>query len=351
MKIIKVGMIGAGAIAKYHCAGIKTHPQGEVVAVADSSAKRAQAIKKEFGLARTYSSAEDLIADPELDAVIVALPNIYHAPVSIAALKSGKHVLCEKPFAMNRKEAARMIQTAKKKRKVLMVGMNWRYRQDTQTLKALIERGELGEIYHGKARLLRRSGIPKFGTWFCRKKISGGGAMLDIGVHMLDCCLYLMDNFKPVAVSGATYTKFGNRGLGEGGWGLSDQGQHVFDVDDFATALIKMRNGATVQLDISWALHQKDANLSNVHLYGTKAGAGLLPPELYRYPKKPGKYEVVKPRKVKFPPSKLDRGYNWIDVIVRKGKPLCTLTQALTVQKILDAIYASGKTGKEVRIK
>ena len=351
MNRIRVGMIGAGMIADSHCAGINQHPHAKVVAIADLSAERRKAVKDKYALEKDFEKWSDLVADPDIDAVSIALPNALHAPVAEAALKSGKHVMLDKPFALNRAEAARVLKAAEKAGKVFMLGMNQRFERESQTIRALVKRGDLGEIYHAKAYWVRRSGSPKFGTWFCRKDLAGGGCMMDIGVHVLDLCLHLMGNFKPVAVSGATYTKFGNRGIGEGGWGLSDRGKHVFDVDDFATALIKLENGATVQLDASWALHQNDGDQHNVKLFGTAGGASVWPVRLFRFGKKPGEYEIVEPQGVAMQYPHGNRFMNWIDVILRKDKPMCTPDEALTVQKILDAVYESSTSGKEVRIK
>ncbi len=351
MKTVKVGMIGAGQIAYGHCRSLQKHPQAELVAVADPSTQRARALKKEFGLQDTYDAADDLLAEADVDAVTIAVPNAFHAPLSLAALKAEKHVLLDKPFALNAQEAKKVVQAAKRARRVFMLGMNWRYRPETQTLRTLVGRGELGEIYHAKTSIRRRAAIPTFGTWFGRKKLAGGGALLDLGVHFLDLCLYAMDNFQPVAVSGAAYRKFGHRGLGEGSWGMSDRGKHVFDVDDFATGFIKCKNGATVQLDASWVLHQAENVKSSVELFGTEGGASLMPLQIYRFGKKKGEYEVTEPQNVKLTYPDADRHMNWINAILKKEKPACTPAQALTVQKVLDAIYKSSETGKEVRIR
>jgi len=344
-------MIGAGAIAPYHCKAINEHPRAEVVAVADSSPRRANALKREFKMQRVYAKVDDLIADPDIDAVSIALPTYLHAPVTIAALGAGKHVMLDKPFAMNQKEAVRIIAAAKKSRKVLTVGMNQRFTRQAQTIRALKERGELGQIYHGKAYWRRRSGSPRFGTWFCQKSKSGGGCLLDIGVHMLDLCLSIMGNFRAEAVSGAAYTKFGNRGLGEGGWGKSDRGRRVFNVDDLAGALIKLRGGASVILEVSWARHQEVHNRHNVELFGAEAGAQVFPPRLFRFGKKKGEYEVVEPQGVAIAYPHCDRLQNWIDAILGEAKIECTLDQSLAIQKIIDGIYQSAKTGRETRIR
>jgi predicted dehydrogenase len=344
-------MIGAGAIADDHCKNLQKCPDVHVAAVADLSQERRELVKKNYQMSRAYEKWEDLVNDPDLDAVVVALPNAFHAPVSLAALKAGKHVLLEKPFAMNVAEARQVVATAKKMKKVLMVGMNQRYNIEAQSLRAIIGRGELGEIYHAKSMWCRRSGSPRFGTWFVNKKLSGGGCMLDIGVHMLDLTLYLMDNWEPVAVSGHIYGKFGHRGLGEGGWGKSDRNAKTkFDVDDFGTGYITFKNGATLGITISWAVHQETGNRMTAEFCGTEAGASFAPLKLFRPARKAGEYEVVTPQDVKIPHRYQSRQANWIDAILGKDKPLCTLDQALVVQKILDAIYRSSETGREVRL-
>jgi predicted dehydrogenase len=351
MTKIKVGIVGAGQISYGHVTQINEHPGAEVVAVADPSEKRAKLLQEKFSLPQRYQDAKEMIADPEIDAVSIAVPNFLHAPVALDALKAGKHVLLDKPFALNYKEAQSVVAAAKKAKKVFTMGMNWRFNQHAQTIRALTDRKEFGEIYHAKATILRRCGIPKFGTWFCEKKKSGGGCMLDIGVHFLDLCLYAINNFKPVSVSGQTYTKFGNRKLGGGTWGMSDPGKHVFDVDDFASALIRFENGATVTLDVAWAMHQKEDTKMSVQLMGTQAGASMLPQaEIYRYGKKKGEYEVVEPQKVKPPYPGKTRFGNWIDAILKKDKLCCAPEEALAVQKILDGIYESSRTGKEVKL-
>jgi predicted dehydrogenase len=346
-------MIGAGAIAGDHCTNVNRYTGARMVAVADISRERREEVKKAFDIPTDYEDWKDLVADPDIDAVTIALPNALHASVSLAAINAGKHVLLDKPFALSYAEAKKVADAAKKNKKVMMVGMNQRFRRDAQTLRAIVERGDLGEVYHAKSYWYRRMGSPKFGTWFVNKKLSGGGCLLDIGVHFLDLGLYLIDNWKPVAVSGQVYGKFGHRGIGEGGWGKSDRDTKLkFDVDDFAMGLIKFSNGATLELNVSWVLHQEAGDRNNEELYGTDAGASLAPLKLFRQSaSKPGEYEVVAPQNVKIPHFYENRQFNWLDTILGKDKPLCTIEQALVVQKVLDAIYASSKTGREVRLR
>ena len=350
MSTIKVGVIGAGGIAPSHCEGVLKHPNGELLAIADTHPGRAKEIQERYAVPKVYTEVNTLINDADLDAVSIGLPTFLHAEVAIAALESGKHVMLDKPFAMSRTEAVKVIETAKKMNKVFAVGMNQRFNESAQTIKAIVERGELGEIYHAETYWCRRTGAPKFGTWFNDKSKSGGGTLLDIGVHALDLCLYLIGNFEPERVSGAAYTKFGNRGIGEGGWGRSDVGEQVFDVDDFATALIKLEGGATVILKTSWVRHQADISQMDLEIFGTEAGAHVYPPKICRFSKTPGEYEVVEPQNVKLRHPSCDRIVNWIDAILGEDELECKPEQSLAVQKIIDAIYESSNTGKEVAI-
>jgi predicted dehydrogenase len=352
LSTVRFGLIGAGAIAHHAADAILRHPNAKLVAVQDLNLERLQALQKKHSLEFAHQKVEELLANNAIDAVYIAVPNKFHIPLTIQALEAGKHVLLEKPFAMNAVEAEKAINFAKKVGLVLNVGMNQRFTPDSQKIKTLVEQGALGEIYHAKAYWRRRTGIPKLGTWFGTKEVAGGGSLYDIGVHMLDLCLYTMNNFEPVSVVGATYTKFGNRGLGEGGWGLSDRKADAkFDVDDFASAFIRFANGATVTLDTTWACHQALANMENVDLFGTEAGATLRPARLFRGgTAAPATYEVLDEIKATLKYPHADRFHNFINHL-RGEEELCTSTdQALTVQKILDGIAESNKTGKEVRL-
>jgi predicted dehydrogenase len=351
LSTVRFGFIGAGAIAHYAADAVRSHPHAKLVAIQDPHLERRAVLQKKHSLEFAHEAVEELLANTSLDAVYIAVPNKFHIPLALQALEAGKHVILEKPFAMNATEAEKAIAVAKGAGLVLNVGMNQRFTADSQKIKQLVEDGVLGEIYHAKAYWLRRSGIPKLGTWFGDKEIAGGGSLYDIGVHMLDLCLYTIDNFSPISVVGATYTKFGNRGLGEGGWGLSDRAELPFDVDDFASAFIRFANGATVTLDTAWACHQAVANDDNVEIYGTEAGATLRPARLFRNGAGlSAKYEIVDDPKVALKMPHQERFHNFINHL-RGEEELCVSThQALVVQKILDAIAESNRTGREVRL-
>lgn len=343
-------MVGAGQIASYNCAGLQAHPEAEVVAVADPSHERAAALQEKFGLARTYERAEELFADSGVDAVVIAVPNVFHADYAIGALEAGKHVMLDKPFAINLGEAMAVAEAVRSSGKIFTVAMNMRFQEEPQLAKVLIDEDIVGDIYHGKAYWFRRSGIPRLGTWFGQKKLAGGGVLLDIGVHLLDLCLYLMDNFEAEAVTGATHKTFGHRGLGEGGWGLSNRGSGTFDVEDLAMALIKLKGGATVNLEVAWAIHQEEVNRHNVEIFGSEAGVTAFKNRLCRFGAEPGSYDVTIPEKKPLPYPHANRFINWIEAILDREPILCTLDQSLAVQKVLDAIYASAEEGREIRL-
>ena len=348
-KVVKAGVIGCGQIGLAHINGLNSSPNAEVIAVADVSKKRVKAAAKEHNVANAYEDYKELLANPDIDAITVALPNYLHAAACLDALAAGKHVCCEKPFAMNANEAQAIVSLAKKKRKTFMLGMNFRFNPNVQSVKAHVDNGDLGEVYHARSMWLRRAGIPRIGSWFTQKKYAGGGGMLDIGVHLLDATLHLMGNFKPKAVSGQIYTKFGNRGMGDGTWGMSEINKKAkFDVDDHAAAIIKLAGGKTVALEISWAAFQETPNTQALELFGTDGGASVFPPKIYKIEKK--EYKVIEPdaSNLALP---AERMHHFVDSIVTRRKPICTMDQALAIQKILDAIYESSKTGKEVRIK
>ncbi len=345
---IRFGLIGAGQIADISAGEINAHEQAKVVALHDLHTGRLETLADKHQIQHRFATSHDLLSCKDVDAVYIAVPNKFHVPLAIQALQAGKHVILEKPFAMNLKEAETVATVARTSGKCFTLGMNLRFLEEVQKIKSAVEEGELGEVYHGKAYWFRRSGIPKLGTWFGNKELAGAGAINDIGVHYLDACLYLMNNFEPASVSGVTYTKFGNRGLGEGDWGNSDKEDITFDVDDFASALIKMKNGSTVHLEVTWACHTAEENRQGIELFGTEAGASLSPAKLFRPGSKPNDYHAIEVgiRSNPFPHG--NRFHNFINHIQGDEPLAMNLEQGLAVQKILDGVSESSRTGREV---
>ncbi len=350
MRTIRFGLIGAGSIATITARELRGHANVELRAVADPSESRRAALASSLKIGACYAHADELLRDPEIDAVYVAVPNTLHASLASDALTAGKHVLLDKPFALSAVEAQQVADTADASGKTLMLGMNQRFDANVQRAKQMFEAGTLGDVYHAKAFWRRRSGIPRIGSWFTNKATSGGGALLDIGVHMLDTSLYVLGNFQPVSVSGATYTRFGQRGLGDGDWGKSEREHTKFDVDDFATALIRLDTGTTISLDAAWALHQPRGNDMGVYLYGEDAGLSVYEDLLYRQGEN-GEYYSIEGSNIddlRYPHC--SRAHHFVNVLLGEEEPAVTLDEALSVQRILDAIYLSSQTGEEVRL-
>lgn len=344
---LRFAVIGAGAIGLNHMHSISTSPRAKLAAIAETSDQRRQEAADKFKAGLAVADYRDLLHRADIDAISIALPNYLHAPVAIAALKAGKHVHLDKPMAFNAREAAAIIALAKKNKRTFMVGQNQRFSREAQTLKHFVDNGTLGDIYHARAWWLRRAGIPRIGSWFTQKKYAGGGCLLDIGVHMLDLALHLVGNFQPVTVTGITHSRFGPRGLGGGGWGKSEIDPHAkFDVDDLAAALIKLKGGKSVILEVSWAAHICEQN-HGVQIYGTEGGGQVFPVKIC----KPGatSYDIITPESVKLPVPE-DRLHHFINCVLDGTKPMCLPEQSLAVQKILDGIYKSAATGKEVRL-
>ncbi|HWL17098.1 MAG TPA: Gfo/Idh/MocA family oxidoreductase [Opitutus sp.] len=344
-----VAVLGAGAIGLDHLSSFKAHPAVRLAVVADTSPERARAAADLYNVAEISDDYREVIARDDIDIVSIALPNYLHAPVGLAALKAGKHLMIDKPMATNATDAAQLVKEAKKRRLLLMVGQNNRFSPDVQTLKQLVDRGVLGEVYHAKTAWTRRGGIPRIGSWFTQKKFAGGGSTYDIGVHALDRCLYLLGEFDAVAVSGQTYAKFGPQGLGEGTWGKSEiDPKKPFDVEDLSVALIKLRSGRTVLLETSWAAHQPLADFNGTQLFGTKAGALIPNLQLFRQTENGYAVESVATATSLVNPNRM---VHFVDCLLGREEPYVKTEESLAVQKILDAIYLSARTGREVRLK
>lgn len=276
---LRVGVIGAG-VGALHLAAYKQIPEVEIVALAGLDDDRVKKVAAEYGVPQTYREYEQMLAAGNVDAVSVCLPNYLHAPVAIAALQAGKHVLVEKPLARNAAEGREIVQAARAQDKVLMISFDKRHRSDVIWIKQYIDSGAIGRVYYAKAHWMRRQGIPRLGSWFVSKEQAGGGPLVDLGVHVLDIAMYLMGEPKPLAVSANTYAEFGPRGQKGWGWGgrlaqFSDENLE-YEVEDLATAFIRLEGGATLLLEASWATHSSAADDFGVTLYGSEGGIEMF---------------------------------------------------------------------------
>ena len=253
---LRCAVIGTGGFGLDHLNSLLHCPRAAAVALAEINPERLKEAADRYKISRAYADYQDLLDQPDIDAVTIAVPNHLHARIAIDSLQARKHVLLEKPMALNAKEAARILETSKKMRRTLMVAQNFRFNRHTQVAKAIVERGDLGEVYHARCFWLWRNNIPRIGSWFTQKQYSGGGCTMDLGVHMLDTCLHLLGDFEVKSVSAQTFARFGPRGLGETDWGKSPiDPKKPFDVEDYSVALLKLKSGRTLSLETSWAGH------------------------------------------------------------------------------------------------
>ena len=272
--MLKVGVIGGGSISEFHIKPYMVNDGVELVALCDSNEQRLAQAGKRYSVNGLYSNYQELLKNPEVDAVSICTWNNTHAEIAIAALEAGKHVLVEKPLCITVEQALAVEAAVKKSGKVLQVGFVRRHGDNTKLLKQFIDQDELGEIYYAKASCLRRLGNP--GGWFSDQSKSGGAPLIDLGVHMIDICWYLMGKPRPVSVSGNTYSKLGNRSHIQNlsFYQAADYDPALNDVEDLANALIRFDNGASLFVDVSFTLHAKEDELY-VKLFGEKGGPKL----------------------------------------------------------------------------
>lgn len=272
---LKVGVVGIGWAGQQHIKAYKDIEGVELVAVAAMEADLLSSLKAEYGIPHTFARWEHLIELEGLDAVSVAVPTFLHAPIAVAALERGLHVLSEKPLARNGEEGRKMVEAARKAGRVLDVAFNHRRRGDIQKLKGIIDDGELGRPYYAKASWLRRQGIPMLGSWFTNPELAGGGPLADIGVHVLDYSLHLLGEPKVLSVSASTHSELGPRGLGGNARYTAMKSTHKFEVEDFASAFIRLEGGGTLILEAGWAAYREEDDLMDFTVYGTDGGAEL----------------------------------------------------------------------------
>lgn len=344
--MLKVGVVGTGNIFKQaHLPGWLSRKDVEIIALCDAFRDSAVAVAKDFPDAKVYDDYNELLDNQAIDIVGISTPNIFHSEIAIAALRKGKHVFCEKPDAINPLEAQKMADAAAESGKLLMTMRNNRFSAEAQFMKRLMDKGELGELYMGRCGWIRRRGIPGRGGWFTTKELSGGGPLIDLGVHMIDMAMYLGGSLKPVTVSGSTYRKFADQPDASG-----QIPSGTFDVEDLAAGFIRFDNGASLQIEFSWA-----SNIAVEQKFlewrGTKGGFSLINDKLNIFTEKEGALIDEQPS---FAAAKIPQHtaniQHFIACVLGKEQPIITPEQGVDMIKILSAIYESAERGKEIRL-
>ncbi|MGW7776346.1 Gfo/Idh/MocA family protein [Staphylococcus xylosus] len=353
---IKVGVIGCGGIANgKHLPSLAKIQEVSMVAFCDIDKIKAESAATRYGdeNATVYEDYIELLQDDSIEVIHVCTPNNTHQEITVAALNASKHVMCEKPMAKTSEEAQLMIDAAVHNNKKLTIGYQNRFRADSQYLRKVTQRGDLGDIYFSKAHAIRRRAVPTWGVFLDEEK-QGGGPLIDIGTHALDLTLWMMDNYEPESVMGSTFHKLGKQADAANAWGSWDPNE--FTVEDSAFGFIKMKNGATIILESSWALNSIDVDEAKCSLSGTDGGADMKNGlrihgedlrTLYT-----SEIELENAGVDFYEGEKIDEAEEearaWINSITQNLEPVVKPKEAFVVTQILEAIYESAKTGKAV---
>jgi predicted dehydrogenase len=343
---LQVALIGAGGIARdQHLPGWAKIPEVRVVAIADPSPESLSAAAVVCPTARCVTDYRSLLDDSHIDVVDICVPSALHAEVTVAALQAGKHVLCEKPMATSHVAAAAMLHAWRASGKKLMIGQHLRFDPSVSRLRAYLELHPPGDIYYARGQWLRRRRLPgKPG--FTDKRLSGGGALYDLGVHMLDLAWWMMGCPQPVAVSGNTYNRLARRNDLGSEWG--DWDPQTIDVEDLGVGLVRFENGASLSLEVSWLTFQPEDEFWRLQLYGTQAG--VLWPECQVV----GETQKI-PWDVQLGTAKGEKAHH--EVIRQFARAVLDDTpvpippeQSAFVISILESLYESSAKGREVAV-
>lgn len=332
MEKVRTGIIGLGSIAQLvHLPILSKLENAELAALCEINKNRLKTIGEKYPSAKKYQDYKEMIANENLDAVVIATPTSTHADIALHCLKSNVNVLIEKPIAINYEEAKEINNTAKKHKKIAMVGMNLRFRPDAMLMKSIINSGELGDLFYIKCSWLRKKSSAQ--KWFVNKKQSGGGVVIDLGIVLLDLALWMFNNDKIDSVSVQTFN------------------HTLKDIEESAIGIIRFENGQIIAFEVSWELHSETDSF-NMVVHGTKGTAHLNPLRVYKR---------IESTHIDYTPSKTNisnlfrKSYeneikHFIASVRENIHPISSSEESLIRMKLLDTIYKSAKSGKEIKI-
>ncbi len=360
MEKVVCGVIGCGWIGEMkHIGYLAKAEDVELAAICDIKEEAMQETIREFGLehVKMYTDYRELCQDPKIQAVHICTPNGLHHDMAMCAIGHGKHVFCEKPLAVTSEDAFEMVEAAEKAGVKLALGHQRRFFSSVQYIRQMVDKGEMGEVYYGKALDARRRGVPTWGDYMSKEK-NGGGILYDGAPHSLDLTMYMMNNFRPASVKGTVLNKMRSETAGNP-WGPWDP--ETCDVEDTGFALITMENGATIYLEAAWLINMLGIANSSL-ICGTKAGADLQGDNgVARI------NTVINDKMVTYSPEYADmpnmvepyigeqeasdaQMKDWIDAILEDRDPFVQGKDGIPVVQIIEAIYESARTGETVKI-
>lgn len=345
-KILKYGVVGAGSIAEQkHLKGYSKVDGIEIAAICDENIDKAKTLAQRYGIPKVYSDYNSMFDDMKLDIISICTPNYSHVPIAVAALEKGINVHCEKPAALNAALAQKIADAKDKSGRKVMIALNNRFTNNSYFMKSFIDSKSMGDIYHIRCGWRRRRGIPGRGSWFTNKALSGGGPLIDLGVHFIDLLLYLIGNMDAETVSGQSYSKFSNNDS-RNNWSYGSSGQGICNVEDMAVGFVKLKGGITLDFEFSWASNiEKDMKFYEI--YGTKAGASFKDDKITIFSEIEGTNIDIYPN-TNYSKEAVNEFQHFADCIRKDIEPMAKIEEAVKIMKIIDAVYLSSELGREV---
>jgi len=330
---VKVAIIGLGGVAQLvHLPNLSKIKSVRLQSVAEVKTSRRNAIAQKFNIPESYKDHRDLLDKSDIDAVIITTPTALHKDVAIDCLNAKKDVLVEKPIARNYKEAAAIVQAAKKNKKKLMVGMNLLFRPDTLLLKSLIQSGEIGEPFYARAVWIRRKSSNE--KWFTKREEAGGGVILDLGISLLDISLWLMDYPDVEALLTQNFY------------------QTTKTIEDTSISFIRCSRSKLINIETSWAL-PVDKDQFKISIFGSKGSVTTTPLHLFK--KVENTFVDLKPNLSDSPSQLFKKSYlnelkSFIGTVRGLNPLFSTGERALERLKVIEAMYKSAKKNQEIKI-
>ncbi|MGP4040862.1 Gfo/Idh/MocA family protein [Gracilibacillus sp. D59] len=352
MDKLKVGIIGTGSISHEHLDAYQKLDNVEIYAICDMQKSRAEQVAATYHVSHVFEDYNEMLQLPDLDAVSICTWNYTHATITIAALEAGKHVLVEKPLSITVEEAEKIQEVANRVHKIVQVGVVRRFDPNAKMVKDFVDGGMFGDLYYAKASYLRRAGNP--GGWFADKDKSGGGPLIDLGVHVIDLCWYLMGKPKPVSISANKYNKLGNRSNIKylSSYKAADYDPDKNNVEDLANALIRFDNDASLFVDVSYTLHAtKDE--TGVKLYGTKGGLEIEPEIKFvteQHNTMLTSYPQTDSPKLDVEQAFVGEITHFVDCCLTGKAPISSVDDGVQMIRILNGIYESAEKNQEITL-
>lgn len=343
---LKVGVVGLTVGASHVKDYAKSDTVKEIV-LCDVNESKLQEIGDKYNISKKYTDFDQMLREENLDAISLAVPNFLHMKLAIQAMEAGVHVLCEKPMARNAAEGRKMLEAAQKNNKKLMINFNQRFQHECQKLKSVIDEGKLGDIYYVRTLWQRRRGVPWWYPLSSGKELCGGGAIIDLGVHVLDRAMWFCGYPDPEWVLANTFSKVSKEEAARRGF-------QNFELEDMGVAMFRMTNGAMLELEASWAGNRENEVITT-RIYGSKGGAILH--------KVVGDDNAASNKvfleidgdvhDIPFDEINISQMPNirqaFLDAIVNDEEVSCTPQQGLKITQMLDKVYLSAENGAPVR--